>query len=633
MPVNVTVPGGRPRAGARDRARPAAAAPPRSRSPSPARRSADDLARVEAVRDALGPGGPDPGRRQRRLGRRRRRSRAIRLLDRAAGGLEYVEQPCATRRGAGRRTPARSTCRSPPTSRSAGPPTPTGCATSRPPTSRCSRCSRSAGCGPACGSPRTSGCRSSSRRRWRPRSGSPPGVALAAALPELPYACGLATVQLLDRRRRRPSRCCRSTATLPVGAPDRRPTRARPAGRRRPTGSRTGRPGWPAVRGRAAGWSLVNASTALARAVVDALVAAGVTRGRARARARATPRCRSRRTTPAAAGLLRLHTRIDERTAGFLALGLTKVGSPGRGRLHVRHRGRQPAPGGARGRARRRAAGRGHRRPAGAAARHRRQPDHRPGRASSARWCRRVDLAGRPARPARRRAPSAAPVHLNVQLDDPLVPEDRWTPGAGRRRRSAGPRRRGPRDGADRAAAARAAHRRGRRRRRRPAGAGAGRAGGLAAARRADQRRRAPATNALRCYRLLLGTAARPTRSSGSWSSGTRRCPARSPGCSARDDVEVVARAGARASGRERPFRGRPRRSARGRRRRRRTTRPGSSDGATADARGRPRQLDALLAAEPGLTPYEVAGAVAARAARRAGCWSSAPPARSATST
>jgi O-succinylbenzoate synthase len=56
---------------------------------------ADDLARVEAVRDALGPSG---------------RVRvdangawevdeavaALRELDRAAGGLEYVEQPCAT---------------------------------------------------------------------------------------------------------------------------------------------------------------------------------------------------------------------------------------------------------------------------------------------------------------------------------------------------------------------------------------------------------------------------------------------------------------------------------------------------------------------------------------------------------
>jgi len=55
----------------------------------------DDLARVEAVRDALGPGGAvrvdangawdvDAA------------VRAVRELDRAAGGLEYVEQPCAT---------------------------------------------------------------------------------------------------------------------------------------------------------------------------------------------------------------------------------------------------------------------------------------------------------------------------------------------------------------------------------------------------------------------------------------------------------------------------------------------------------------------------------------------------------
>jgi O-succinylbenzoate synthase len=61
----------------------------------PGARLADDLARVEAVRDALGPGGKvrvdangawpvDDA------------VRAIAELDRAAGGLEYVEQPCAT---------------------------------------------------------------------------------------------------------------------------------------------------------------------------------------------------------------------------------------------------------------------------------------------------------------------------------------------------------------------------------------------------------------------------------------------------------------------------------------------------------------------------------------------------------
>ena len=56
---------------------------------------ADDVARVEAVRDALGPGGAvrvdangawdvDTA------------VAAVRALDRAAGGLEYVEQPCRT---------------------------------------------------------------------------------------------------------------------------------------------------------------------------------------------------------------------------------------------------------------------------------------------------------------------------------------------------------------------------------------------------------------------------------------------------------------------------------------------------------------------------------------------------------
>ena len=69
VPVNVTVPGGRPGAGAPRSSGPAtAAAPPRSRSPSPARPSPTTQARLEAVRDALGPDGADPGRRQRRSG-------------------------------------------------------------------------------------------------------------------------------------------------------------------------------------------------------------------------------------------------------------------------------------------------------------------------------------------------------------------------------------------------------------------------------------------------------------------------------------------------------------------------------------------------------------------------------------
>ena len=56
---------------------------------------AEDLARVEAVRDALGPGGAirvDAN----GLWDVDTAVRAIRRLDKAAGGLEYVEQPCRT---------------------------------------------------------------------------------------------------------------------------------------------------------------------------------------------------------------------------------------------------------------------------------------------------------------------------------------------------------------------------------------------------------------------------------------------------------------------------------------------------------------------------------------------------------
>ena len=97
--------GCRTRPGAPDRGRRAAAAPPRSRWPSRARRCADDEARLEAVRDALGAGAAI------RVDANGAWSvddavAAIAVLDRAAGGLEYVEQPCAIGRGPGRRTPS-----------------------------------------------------------------------------------------------------------------------------------------------------------------------------------------------------------------------------------------------------------------------------------------------------------------------------------------------------------------------------------------------------------------------------------------------------------------------------------------------------------------------------------------------
>jgi 2-succinyl-5-enolpyruvyl-6-hydroxy-3-cyclohexene-1-carboxylate synthase len=69
-----------------------------------------------------------------------------------------------------------------------------------------------------------------------------------------------------------------------------------------------------------------NPSTLLARAVIEALVAGGVTEVVVAPGSRNAPLAFAAYDA-AAAGLLRLHTRVDERTAGFLALGLTKVGA------------------------------------------------------------------------------------------------------------------------------------------------------------------------------------------------------------------------------------------------------------------------------------------------------------------
>jgi len=95
VPVNVTVPAVGP-----DRARAAVLGSHGCRTAKvkvaePGQPEADDLARVEAVRDALGPGGRvrvDAN----GLWDVDTAVRRVRLLDRAAGGLEYVEQPCRT---------------------------------------------------------------------------------------------------------------------------------------------------------------------------------------------------------------------------------------------------------------------------------------------------------------------------------------------------------------------------------------------------------------------------------------------------------------------------------------------------------------------------------------------------------
>ena len=163
----------------------------------PGQTLADDQARLEAVRDALGPGG---------------RVRidanggwdvdtavaAVALLDRAAGGLEYVEQPCAqveelaaVRRAVDVPIAADESIR-----RAADPyrvrdleaadiavlkVQPLGGVRA------CLRIAEDIGLPVVVSSALESSV------------GIAAGVALAAALPELPYACGLATVQLLER--------------------------------------------------------------------------------------------------------------------------------------------------------------------------------------------------------------------------------------------------------------------------------------------------------------------------------------------------------------------------------------------------------------------------------------------------
>ena len=67
-------------------------------------------------------------------------------------------------------------------------------------------------------------------------------------------------------------------------------------------------------------------STATARSVVTALLGAGVLEVVVAPGSRNAPLSFAL-FDAAAAGRLRLHTRIDERSAGFLALGLTKVGA------------------------------------------------------------------------------------------------------------------------------------------------------------------------------------------------------------------------------------------------------------------------------------------------------------------
>jgi 2-succinyl-5-enolpyruvyl-6-hydroxy-3-cyclohexene-1-carboxylate synthase len=164
-------------------------------------------------------------------------------------------------------------------------------------------------------------------------------------------------------------------------------------------------------------------ATTLARAVLTALVAGGVREIVLAPGSRNAPLSFAAYDA-AQAGLVRLHTRIDERTAGFLALGLCKGGSPAAvmctsgtavANLH----------------------------PAYLEAVHARVPlvlvtADRPARLRGTDANQTTDqvgilgagtvdidtVASLPSLTA-----GAAPTHWNVQLDDPLVPPDRWLPG------------------------------------------------------------------------------------------------------------------------------------------------------------------------------------------------------------
>ena len=331
-------------------------------------------------------------------------------------------------------------------------------------------------------------------------------------------------------------------------------------------------------------------STDLARAVVTALVEAGVTDVVVAPGSRNAPLSFAA-FDAAEAGLLRLHTRVDERSAGFLALGLTKVGSRA---AVVCTSGTAVA----------------NLHPALLEAVHAGVPmvavtADRPERlrGTSANQTTEqvgvfgwlvpvVDVADGGPRPV----VGAGPLHLNVQLDDPLVPDDRWRPEIVR---PATPERDrperdlldlGPRTvvvaGDDAGSAARVL---------------AQDAGWPLLAEPSSGARNG--ANVVRTYRLLLDgdlgekvervvVAGHPTLSR----PVTRLL--------ARDDVEVVDMS---AGGLPRPF---PVDRA--------VVEPtvdGADDPSWLDAwheadASVSRQLDELLAAEPGITPYAVAGAV-----------------------
>src|SRR6188472_1029926 len=196
IPVNVTVPAVGPEQAAAVVANSSGCRTAKVKVAEPGQSLAQEQARLEAVRDALGPDGrirvdakglwsPDEA------------VAAIRVLDRAAGGLEYVEQPVASVEDlAAVRRKVDVPVAADESIRRAEDPyrvrdleaadvavlkvQPLGGVRA------CLRIAEDIGLPVVVSS------------ALETSVGIAAGVALAAALPELPYACGLATLQLLD---------------------------------------------------------------------------------------------------------------------------------------------------------------------------------------------------------------------------------------------------------------------------------------------------------------------------------------------------------------------------------------------------------------------------------------------------
>ncbi len=166
----------------------------------------------------------------------------------------------------------------------------------------------------------------------------------------------------------------------------------------------------------------MSTSTELARGVVGALIGAGVTDVVLAPGSRNAPLGFAAHDA-AEASLLRLHTRIDERTAGFLALGLTKTGAPaavictsGTAVANLHPAVLEAAHAGL---------------PLVAVTADRPQRLHGTGANQTTDQVgifgplvetRDLDHA-----PSRLMFPGG-PLHLNVRFDEPLVPDDRWVP-------------------------------------------------------------------------------------------------------------------------------------------------------------------------------------------------------------